>query len=266
MGIKLIAVDLDHTLLNSKRVIAPEDMAAIKAARAMGVDLTVATGRMFPAALPYCLELDIDLPVITYQGALVKTMLSHEELLHLRLDIDVAREVLRFAHARNLHLNVYNGDTLLVTEENELTERYRTVNRIPVIVEPELKYRLDFAPTKLVIIENDGAVMDKLEAELRLLYEPRYDISRSLPHLLEIGHPDATKSKALDFLANKLGIERREVMAIGDGLNDIDMLEWAGIGVAMGNSPDEVKAVADWVTSDNDHGGVARAIEKFIFR
>ena len=264
MTIKLLALDLDHTLLNDNREISERDAEAIRAARKKGVAVTIATGRMFSAAHSFAQDLNIDVPIITYQGSIIRKLLSEEDLLHLRLTNVVAKRAIEIAKKADVHINVYDGDRLFVRKDNELVARYKKVNGIEVIVNEGFVDDLKIAPTKLVFIDNDYNKLNKLQNIIEKNFKNNWDITRSFPHLLELGHKQATKSKALEFLCKDLGIRHSNIMAIGDGPNDIDMLRWAGIGIAMGNAPLEVKRIADWVTADNNSNGVAIAIEKYI--
>ncbi len=266
MTIKLVAVDLDHTLLNENRKISDYDLEKIQKARSNGVHFTIATGRMYVAAREYGKYLNIDIPVITYQGSLIKKLMSSKEMLHLRIPNSITQEAIELAKDRDIHINVYNGDDLYVFSENDLIKRYKKVNGITAIVDPNFDKKMDFEPTKVAFVDNDVSVLDELENELIDKYLGKYDVTRSFPHLLELGHKDATKSKALEFLSNELGVKQEETMAIGDGINDIDMIEWAGIGIAMGNANEIVKKSADWITDDNENGGVGKAIERFVLK
>lgn len=264
MSIKLLALDLDHTLLNEQREINECDLLAIRAARAAGVVITIATGRMFSAAHQYACALEIDVPIITFQGSLIKTLMTEEEIIHLRLSNLVARQAIEMARNASIHINVYDGDHLYVRENNDLVERYQRVNQIKVQIDPQQIDDLTIDPTKVVFVDNDLGKLDDLQQTLTSKFDGKWDITRSLPHLLEIGHPQATKSQALAFLAEQLGVSRSAVMAIGDGVNDLDMINWAGVGIAMANAPAIVRQQADWVTSDNNSCGVAKAIHKYI--
>lgn len=266
MSIKLVALDLDHTLLNDEKRISDFDLEMINKARSLGVHFTIATGRMYAATKDYGNFLKINLPVITYQGSLIKTLITGEELLHLRISREIALEAISLASKKNIHSNIYDGDKLYVFNENELIKRYRKVNKIEAIIDPEIDKNMDFMPTKVVFVEDSLLLLNALQKKLEKKYSQTYDVTRSLPHLLELGHKDATKSKALAFLAEKLDIKQEETMAVGDGLNDLDMIKWAGIGVAMDNSPDVVKQEADWVTTCNNNSGVGKAIERFIIK
>jgi hypothetical protein len=266
MTIRLVALDLDHTLLNNKREISREDLEAINRARAQGVVFTIATGRMFAATKTFGEKLNIDVPIITYQGSLIKRLISEEEIRHLRIPNEIAKQGIRLAKDNDVFVNVYNGDDLYVFYENDLIKRYREVNGVHAIVDEDLCDKLNFNPTKIVFVEDDLGKLDGFQKIIETEFSNLYDITRSLPHLLELGHIDATKSNALSYIANILNIKQSETMAIGDGLNDIDMLHWANVGVAMGNALDAVKKSADWVTDDNNSSGVAKAIEKFILK
>ncbi len=264
MSIKLVALDLDHTLLNSNREISKEDLNAIVKARKRGVIFTIATGRMFAATKKYAKELQIDVPIITYQGSLIKRLISEEEIRHLRIGLDITKDCIRIAQEHNIFINVYNGDDLYVLYENELIKRYKRVNGVNAIIDSNLLNKIDFDPTKVVFVEDDYDKLSNFQSLIKHKYGKVFDITRSLPHLLELGHLDATKSNALAYIAKMLNIKQENTMAIGDGLNDLDMINWAQIGVAMENANELLKHSADWITLDNNNSGVAKAIKKYI--
>lgn len=264
MAIKLIALDLDHTLLRDDRSINPKDIEALRAARQRGVGVTIATGRMFAAAKRYAHSLNIDVPIITYQGSLIRNLLSEEILLHLKLEKCTALRAIQLGVQQQVHVNVYIDDQLLVLEENEISRRYAEYNGVSVVVCPNLDQQLPGQPTKVVYVEYDAQKMHKLRTLVVDRFADSCNITLSLPHLLELGHKMATKARALAYLTDLMGIKPEEVLAVGDGLNDLDMLDFAGIGVAMGNAPLEVQRAADWVTADNNSAGVAMAVGRYV--
>lgn len=261
--IKLIAIDLDDTLLNTERHVSPRNREAIRAARERGVMVTLATGRMYQSALPYALELGLDVPLITYQGALIKTALTGEELLHHPIPLDVAQTIIRLVEDSPVQLNLYVDDELYVSELTERGQAYADRVRVPIHPVGRLSTWLKQAPTKIVIVHDPEAIAG-ICAEIQARLGDRVRLTCSWPHFLEISHPDASKGQALAFFSQRYGISPAKMMACGDGENDLDMIRYAGLGVVMGNGQERAKQVADYVTKTNDEDGVAEAIERFV--
>lgn len=245
--IKLVALDLDETLLNKSRAVSPRAKAAIAAARADGVAVTVATGRMYVSAAPYARQLEIDLPIITYNGALIKNSISGDVLYHRPLEPQTAAEVLAVCRDRGWYVQSYIDDVLYVAERNSHARYYEAIAGVKAVPMGGKLYSLPGAPTKLMVIAEDERLPD-IQAVLAEHFGDGIYLAKSQSRFLEITHPTVNKGRALAFLAESLGIGREQVMAIGDSANDIDMLSYAGWGVAMGNAAAAVKAVADAVT------------------
>ena len=145
-----------------------------------------------------------------------------------------------------------------------MIKRYKRVNGVNAIIDSNLLNKIDFDPTKVVFVEDDYDKLSNFQSLIKHKYGKVFDITRSLPHLLELGHLDATKSNALAYIAKMLNIKQENTMAIGDGLNDLDMINWAQIGVAMENANELLKHSADWITLDNNNSGVDKEIKKYI--
>lgn len=261
--IKLIAVDLDGTMLSRDSNITRRVKDAVAAVRESGGYFTVSTGRMFSSAVNFARELDIDLPLITYQGALVKNSLSGEVLRYHPLPLNYAREIITRVHQLGYHLNGYLEDRLLVEKDDEIGRRYAAKNGVEMaIVGNFIEYFHD-DPTKLVVIAEEQQVTQLL-AELTPTYQGKVHISKSLPGYLEFSHIQATKGDALAHLARHFGVQREEIMAVGDSFNDIEMLEYAGVGVAVANAREEIKNIANYVTIQSYGDGVVEALEKYV--
>lgn len=262
---KLVALDIDGTLLNSRMEVTDPVREAVNRAMASGVKVTLATGRMYVAARPFALELGIDVPLVTYQGALVKTV-SGEELIHRPLDLRLAREVITRINAYGYHINVYLDDKLYVEGKNREAKDYASISGIPLYPVGDLLQfldREDREPTKVLAIAREE-LLDDLAAELKPYFAGKLHISKSKPHFLEFSHPEATKAHALDYLAGLYDISREEVMAVGDSYNDVEMLDYAGLGVVLDNARDVVKKHADFVAPSNNDNGVAHVLNKFV--
>lgn len=264
MSFKLLALDLDDTLLNEEFCISEENRSALKRTSKSGILVTLATGRMFRSAVPFARELGIDLPLITYHGALIRTAGEEKTLYHQPVSLEIAREVSAIAREGGYHLNAYINDELFVAEENELSRYYQGIAQVKVKAVGDLESFLDTPPTKLTVINCDGK-LEQLKNELAARFPQQLSIAVSRPYFLEITDKLATKGQALKFLADLHNIPREQVAAVGDSYNDLDMLIYAGTGVAVANARDEVKAVADVITSSNTEHGVAAFIKRYLF-
>ncbi len=259
---KLIAVDLDDTLLSKELQITNRVKEAVAGVQAAGIHFTISTGRMYPSAVRFARKLDINIPMITYQGALIKNSFSGEVLLYRPLKLAYAREVIDRVHRLGYHLNAYVDDRLLVERDTPEGRRYASTAGVEAEVVGDLLEFLDRDPTKLLTISSEPQI-DRLCAELAPLYQGKMHISKSKPHFLEFSHPQATKGAALAYLAAHFGVRQEEVMAVGDSYNDIEMLDYAGLGVVVANARDEIKQKADYVTFAPYGDGVVEALEKF---
>ncbi|MDD4766368.1 MAG: Cof-type HAD-IIB family hydrolase [Desulfotomaculaceae bacterium] len=260
---KLVAVDLDDTLLSRDLQVTGRVRKAVAAVRAAGVYFTVSTGRMYKSAVRIAGELGIGIPLITYQGALVKNSLSGEVLVDRPLPLAYAREIIARVHQYGYHLNAYLDDRLLMERDDEAGRRYAAIAGVEAEVVGDLLEYLDRDPTKVIAIAKEPLI-DRLKNELDPLYEGKITVSKSKPYFLEFAHIEATKGQALAFLASFFDIKREEIMAVGDSYNDLDMLEYAGLGVVVGNAREEIKKFADYVTTASYGDGVVEALEKFI--
>lgn len=266
MEVKLVAIDLDDTLLDSGLRISPRCASDILELRDLGVKVTLATGRMYRSALRYALQLGMELPLITYQGALVKDTLSGEVLYFCPVG-EMASTVMEFLKSRGIYYHAYFDDQLCVESRSPEALAYSQLAGVELNLIPDLIAASRSIPTfKIMAISEQTSRLDPVEADLKACYGQQLYITRSKMHYLEIMHRDANKAQALKLVAEHFGISQSEVLAIGDSYNDLAMLAWAGIGVAVGNAPQLVKDAADYVTSSNDEDGVAEALEKWALK
>ena len=262
MSIKLVAIDLDDTLLDSGLKIADNCLQAIAQLQQKGILVTLATGRMYPSALPYARQLKVDVPLITYQGALVKNSLSEEILYFHPLPSQPATEVINFFRQAGVHYHSYQICMESLTPEGRYYESISGIK--PVLVDDLLSICSSGKAMKIMGVTRNEELLLSMEQQLKDRYGVSLNITRSKPFFLEVMAREANKADALRVVAAHYQVERHEVMAIGDSYNDIEMIEWAGVGVAMGNAWEAVKEVADFVTCSNDEEGVAEALRKYI--
>ncbi|MDP2743679.1 MAG: Cof-type HAD-IIB family hydrolase [Dehalococcoidia bacterium] len=260
---RLVALDLDDTLLGRDLVFSSKAKRAIQRVKEIGVLVTLATGRMFQSALPFAQELEITLPLICYQGALVRDPISREVLFHRPVPLEQARQVIEMARHWGLHVNAYVDDELYVERITPEAERYVRIARVPLHPVGDLLAFLKSPPTKVVIVSEE-ATIDHVMGELRAVFGSSLYITKSLPMFCEIAHSECNKGTALAFLASYLHIPQEETVALGDGLNDLEMIQWAGLGIAMTHAPLEVQAAAEWVTGSLQEDGAAQALERIF--
>jgi hypothetical protein len=204
-------------------------------------------------------------PVVCYQGAAVVDPGSGEFLRHVRIPLELAREAIAAIVESGHGLNCYVDDELYVARVTPEAESYATFQHIELHVVGPLLEWLEGEPTKLVVV-GDPEELDRLGAELRARFEGRLFIAKSLPFFLELAHPDVSKGSGLQFVADRLGFACEGTVAFGDGENDIELVDWAGFAVAVGNAHPAVKTRADLVCPSAEEEGVAQVIEAFLAR
>ncbi len=225
--------------------------------------MLLVTGRMFQSVRRYALEAGIEDPVVCYQGAVVAEPASGKWLRHEPIPLELAREAIAALEEEGFSLNCYVGDELYVAEVTPGARRYAEFQDLQLHPVGPLLVWLREPPTKLVVID-DPEVLDDLEQRMIARFDGRLYISKSLPHFLEFASPNVTKAAGLDFLAGHLGFTRERTVAFGDGENDVELVGWAGYGVAVENAHDRVKEVADFVCPPVTEEGVAQVLESYL--
>ena len=267
MRYKLLVVDIDGTLLGKEVSISVEDREALAEARRSGVMVSLSTGRAAQACWSIIDQLVLDGYHIFFDGALVSNL--GDEVYVEPLDRGVVREAIEFAHLHNIDLDLYSATQYFVERETWSTKIHRQFFGI----EPTI---IDFTSLlereriiKMGLVSHTAEEAAKAGSfYLQFDHSLRFSVVRSPAYpsveFISVIAPEVSKGKALEVLTSHLGVSLSEVMAVGDGLNDIPLFSLAGLAVAMDNAPDEVKAVAHYVTLDVDHSGLAAAIKRFL--
>ncbi|BDE06700.1 hydrolase [Vulcanimicrobium alpinum] len=262
--IRLVALDLDGTLVGEDLVVSPRVRDAVKAARERGVAVTIVTGRMFAAARPFAQLLEIDGPIVCYQGAAVFDASSGATLRETPVQPDVTRAVLEWANAHGVHAQCYADDLLYVEAINRFSKRYTDLARVEPHVVPSLREAFAHRPTIKIVLVDEAARSDAHLAALRALLGDRAYLTRSHVDFVEVIDPRVNKGEALAFVAQRCGVALDATLAVGDAWNDVPLLDAAAVGVAMGSGPPELLARADHVVGDVANDGVAEAIERYV--
>lgn len=267
-NVKLLALDLDGTLFQDDLIITKEAKNAIKAAGDKGVVVTLATGRMFRSALPFAQQLGLTAPLICYQGAMVRNPVTNETLFHRPIPLELARQFIGEVQKRHLHVHTYVNDHLYVAA---MTEEAQFYSRLAGVEAELVGNLLDFTdrperePTKLVITTQPDFALGLVD-EFQAIFGEKLYVTRSHARLVEAVNPACSKGVALEALARALDIPQKQVMAVGDNLNDLPMFDYAGVKVAVANAAPGIKEKADYVTQGAVAAGVVEAIERFILR
>jgi Cof subfamily protein (haloacid dehalogenase superfamily) len=265
LSIRLVAMDLDDTLLRDDWTISPRVVKAIQKAQGQGVKMTIATGRMPISARPYVEQLGLDVPVITYHGAMIQHVLSGEILFRRVIPCALAAEIVRDVLGRGVYAQVYLKDRVIAQELGKWSQEYEQIASVRV-EQGGLLTLLSQEPegVEKILLMAKESDLDQLAPLLRRLYGEKVHLTKSKPCFLEVMDCSVNKGVALAAVAERFGIAREEVMAIGDSFNDLEMIKYAGIGVAMGNARLEIQEQADIVTVTNEQDGVAEAIERYV--
>jgi len=275
MKYKLIAVDIDGTLLSPSRDISFRNYSALKNAIDGGIIVTLCTGRSYFMAQKVIGQLDFEFPLVLHNGAVIVNSCDGRLTKQWALSQETAREAVTTMKGFGLEPFAYafhEGECRVAYESinpsNKAYVGYMSTKESILYQTSDLVAYLDHSPTQLVAIDHKPIIETTMAVLRESLERANVFTSGSLGGeywFLEVLDADASKSKSLEYLSKLHQIKQSEIIAIGDNFNDLDMIEYAGLGVAMDNAPDEVKAKADFVTDSNADDGVAKAVERFVF-
>jgi Cof subfamily protein (haloacid dehalogenase superfamily) len=268
--IQLLVLDIDGTIAGISNEVSASVLQAIEWAQTKGVQVAIATGRMYRSALRFHAAIGSTLPLVAYQGALIQDPLTNTLHRHLPLSDVAALKLLDYFEQeemrRSLSIHFYINDQLYVREMTPETALYCERSGIEAIAVGDLRQVLTTPPTKILALSHNTDLIDQLLTSLRQDYTPaELYFTKSVATFFEAANPLVNKGAAVRYLAEEvLGLQAENVMAIGDNFNDVEMIEYAGIGVAMGDAPLEVQSFAQWVAPSVEANGVAAAIEQFL--
>ena len=255
---KLIALDIDGTLLNSEKKITNEVFNSIQEAKKSGAKVVLSTGRPLPGVTPLLDELNLNDDgdyVICFNGAVVQEVKSKKILSNIEMCHDDFVLINNLAKENNTHVHINTPTNLTIHES--------TLNNIDIVSMNEEDINDDITFCKIMIIDEPEKLEEVLENIPKDLFD-KYTIVRSAPFFLEFLNKNANKGTALEALCNTINIPLSKSIAVGDEENDQHMIKMAGLGVAMGNARDSIKEIANYVTCSNNEHGVAKVIDKFI--
>lgn len=268
MKYKLLVLDVDGTLLNDEREISKRTLAALLKVQQMGVRIVLASGRPTYGLMPLAKTLELGNYggfVLSYNGCQIIKAQNGEILFERRINPEMLPYLKKKARKNGFAIFTYHDDTLITdSPDNEYIKNEALLNNLKIIREDEFSTAIDFAPCKCMLVSDKEKALIGLEQHWEKRLAGTLDAFRSEPYFLEVVPCGVNKANTLGALLEHLGVTREEVIAVGDGVCDVTMLQLAGMGVAMGHSQDSVKVCADYVTASNEEDGVALAVEKLI--
>lgn len=263
MAVKMIVSDLDGTMLNAAHKIPEANKEAVREAQKAGIIVTFATGRMYSSAKPYAEELGITAPLITYNGAVVKTV-DGELVSGSFMDEGTVKAVLEYCFAKNIYVQLYSEGEFYYVVQTPMAKAYELAAGVKgqAVGKDGMLSRIKNVE-KLLIVGKTPEISDEIVLDLNIKFSHSLVALKSTSVYIEVIRPSVSKAGAMLALAEHFGIKPEEIMALGDSDNDISMLKAAGLAIAMGNANDTVQEIAAYVTVDCEDGGVAEAIRKY---
>ncbi len=267
MAYKIIALDLDGTLTNSEKKITPKTKEAIFRIQEKGVKVVLASGRPTPGVIPLAEELrlqDYGSYILSFNGGKIINCKTKEAVYNQVLPRKIIKEIYAEALLQDAGIITYEDDAIIAGNGiDKYCEIEAGINKLPIKEVDDFVDYINFDVNKC-LLTGHGEHMARVERNFAKRFGTVLNVYRSEPFFVEIMPKGIDKAQSLEKLLNKLGFTRAELICCGDGFNDLSMIKYAGLGVAMSNAQDEVKQAADFITKSNDEDGVAYVIEKFI--
>lgn len=261
--IKLWITDIDGTILDETNVFSKKVLDLVEKVKKSDTKMVIATGRMYDGAKGVADFLGLDTPIVCYQGAMIR---HNGEIIHQApLDNKMVREVIEVIREKNIHLNMYNDDKLIVEDDDKkimsdyCNGRFTTYSVVDSFDNVELKN----VSKLLAIVYDEQKMLDLIEF-MQKKYQNVLKIVRSHKYYMEITDPKASKGEALKFLADYWNLDKKEIIASGDQDNDFEMLEQAGVKIAMQNASEKLKEIADYICPSVKQDGICEAIERYV--
>ncbi|NLE25669.1 MAG: HAD family phosphatase [Clostridiaceae bacterium] len=263
MNYKLMAVDIDGTLINNSGELTDNTINAIRQWVEKGFIFTIASGRPIQGIEGLNKTLDLDVPFITHNGAMVVMGKSKQVLYDKKLSRNDAEQIIRLGEKYNVTMIIWIDNKLYVPKLTERVNTYKKISGVDPIVIDNIEQLIENGVTKILWYDEVERV-EQFKKEIGRYLSENINFHPTRPYFMEFVDKNASKAIAMEKLGEYYGIKQSEMIAVGDGFNDLSMIEYAGLGVAMANAPDEVKEKADYITLSNEEDGVAHVIHEFI--
>ncbi len=265
MKYKLLAVDIDGTLINNRREITPKTKEKVHLAISKGVVFTICSGRPVQGVRMITDQLGVDIPVISYNGAMVVTGIGKKVIYSCSMRKEDVLEIERLGNERNTTIAVWSENKLYVNRLDARAKKYSMISGTEPIPYDDIE-KLSERGISKVLWYDEVEKIREYEKQLKGVLSSTVNFHTSQPIFLEFVDQKVSKAIALEKMGEYYGIQQEKIIAVGDGFNDLSMIEYAGLGVAMGNAPEGVKQAADYITQTNEKDGVAYVIDQFILK
>jgi len=269
MNYRIIALDLDGTLTNSKKEIPASTLHALLDIQEKGYKVVLASGRPTPGMRDLAKKLQLGRYgsyILSYNGGEITECSTNRVVYKKTLPREIVPEIFAFAKAHNIGLLTYTDDCIITgTVIDRFMEKESAINGLPIKFVPNFTEYVDFDINKC-LLTGEPDYLASMEIKLNEIYGTSFNIYRSEPFFLEFMPQNIDKAHGLNILLSDIGLTPEQLICCGDGYNDITMIEFAGLGIAMENAQERVKSVADYITRSNDDNGILHVIEKFIWK
>ncbi|WP_017470402.1 Cof-type HAD-IIB family hydrolase [Amphibacillus jilinensis] len=266
MSYKMIVLDLDDTLLRDDHTISPRTKQALLTAQEKGIKVVLASGRPTYAMKAIADELRLSQYgsfILSFNGGKIIDYKSGKDIFSSTLSLAEVESLYQLSQRENVYIHTYVGDEIVTEQTNPYTDIESEITGLPIKLVDHFTKHVTVPPVKVLMVEQPDH-LKVVEAKLQAELAEQFSVMRSKPYFLEFTEKGVTKGTSLNHLIQVCQIAREEVIAIGDSYNDQEMIEFAGLGVAMGNAPDDIKQGADLVTDSNMNDGVAKIVEEYL--
>lgn len=264
---KIIVLDLDGTLTNRDKVITPRTKAALMEAQKRGKKVVLASGRPTPGVVPLAEELELKNYggyILSFNGGMIMNCQTGEVVFSQLLPQEANRRIIELAEEHRVDFLTYEDDHIMTNnKENEYGQKESWITHMPLVERDDLKEYLNFRVPKFLLLD-DGDYLALVEPKVKAALGKNFSVYRSEPFFLEVLPKGIDKALSLARLLEVMGLTKEEMIACGDGYNDLTMIQFAGLGVAMENAVLPVRKVADYITDSNNDDGVGKVVEKFM--
>lgn len=262
MKYKLLASDIDGTLLNGDGALTAPTVTAVKKWLEVGGYFVLSTGRPYEGITKISAALGLqDMPAVLYNGAMVTV--GKDIIYSLEIPCDVAKEIVSLGHERDSTMICWSKNKLYAEKDCDKVTFYKSISGVEPVFVSDLTSVCQQGITKFVWYD-DPVSTQRFFEELKPRIGHRVNVHPSRADFLEFVNKDCSKATAIDIILNRLGLKREQSVAVGDGFNDLAMLTYAGLGVAMANAPDAVKKECGYVTLSCNEDGVSHLVDKLI--
>ena len=267
MRYEMIVLDLDGTLTNREKVITPATKEVLMRAQEKGKIVVLASGRPTYGVMPLARELELEKYggyILSFNGGIIINCKTMEIKFSRMLPVEANRKIIGLAREHRVNLLTYEGEGIITPDPEDIyVQKEAAINHMEARRVENFEEYVNFPVSKFLLLDDDD-YLESVEAKVKAAMGRNFSVYRSEPYFLEVLPKGIDKAQSLERLLQELNLTREQMIACGDGYNDLTMIRYAGLGVAMGNAVLPVRKAADYITLTNDEDGIAHVAEKFL--